>query len=521
MGRTVFMCLVVAWLFGCDNNEPNPSDSPDVVSPDGGQDSLVQPLDATDLASEPDQPGVQDDALETGGDLLTDGTANVPDLEPPVETWSLDVLYSPSDAADLGFDLGSVTVSLGTGDNLCSEFNPSAPWDEGLVGQKTGGSLSMVPQFEDLGLDQTYWLTVLVFAGTGNEAHLAAYGCLEGLKAADFTTDPAEATVLLSLVQLLPDGLYDFTQDLFLEETPVAETLSAVLESLSTVWSDDSAALRELVVASVQAEVAPGTTDEVMASFTEALASAIATTVANNTDAFQELLAEPDSLLEAMQHVRWQGVLALAAQENGVVFHVTWDSTTFWWDGACSPGEADCGEWVFSTADLEELGPAIGDSEWVGSLGDQGRLLVEPYAMNHNVFRGGRLLLDKAVVPSLTGQPDLGSYLAEQVDCSEVAAALPSGVLTDVGLTPEQFLNICQQAHDDVVTQAMSGWGSVYLAATVHLQGECVATDLDGDAEDGDLVVDALEDGELSGFSLDSSQVEVGITGTFYATRIP
>jgi len=468
--------------------------------------------------------------LDATSDSLPDAEIQALDEVEEDDTFDLQVMLVPSSDEDFVPDYDTVSIFLMTEGDFCATFNPVGEMGVPASASLSITNLGMAVEFHDLDKNKNYSVVVRVMQSDAGESKVVAWACVGAVAWEEGSeSDTVVVEALLQLLQLDPTGLFSFTEEFALDLTAIVPELNTPANLVFEELTSPGVAVLDVLRSAVLAQAPETTTDEDALAFEGELSAALSQVLLGeepsgclaSLDSASLANLDSASLMEAVSNLRLEGELAVTQQD---ALCVSGDATlvtlTLSWDSPCD-GDAGSVEWSFDLSQLDEYGFSGPIShQWLGCYMWPDSLVLQPHSMQVNMGSLYVLFLESVVVPEVTGLPDMESYLASRIDCEVLASHMSLTVLQGVGLTAESFVSLCLQAEDGSLSplQALLSTLSVPLGLT--LQGEATLGELSGSQEDGDLLVDTLEDGKWYGEQTLDGESVGEFSGTFWGTRI-
>lgn len=524
MRASLVLCgIVVGMLCACETSDGgNPQDSlADAVGDGSGLNEVdsVGPVGDVDASGEGDLADTEELVDTVPGDQAD----MLPDLDAPdgsdwslsddISSFELGVALIPDSNEGFPGEYDAVKFRLYEGGMPCSAFGAVASDTASAVQEKMTNSVEASPVFGPLGLDGNYTVVVRVSRDEGGQTRVVAWGCTDQIVASSdaTTTGSMGAQVALQMVMLESGGSYEYFEEYTLDEEFFGSPLMQTMSQLEGLLSDPGTVFLSFLDAHLLPTLS-GVSDTAYNAFLEELESVVAA---------QLMGAEPplasgdlESVVNAMLNPRFEGTLELVQTGADVTASGTMERLVLTWQFNGQPQV-----WTQSLASPQSEG--AGASWWTGEIVDVSQLLVAESVME--VDLGGLYVgafLNSSVLPAATGSVSLSGYLESLLDCTAIAAALSSEVLSGVGLSAESFREACLATVGEMEETIGGQLETVAMPVTLYRQGTCTLVDAFGDAEDQDLEVESLTEGVWTGVSLCGAG-EAPLSGTFGATRIP
>lgn len=387
--------------------------------------------------------------------------------------------------------LNNVRVMIFPPSYDCQTFKPTNPAEP--IQEKTVLSTDSQPAFPDLIADQKYTVAAIANGPNGN---LAGAGCRDGV-----FLEPDEVAIVqlpLYVLVLNPSGTYDL-DNTFDFTGAIPGQLGEILDTLAQLFYDPGTFLVDQIKNLVSQFLPSFITDAIFSLFEKQLAKLITDWVLNDApDWIQDFFTIGQDLLQVVAKLRLTGDLTVSKLQNDyfVEGNIQFTGVVFSWKLGCDPAAPDyeeCGQFPFSLEDVEDddfpLDLIAGS--WKGSISQYDQLAIEKHGLALNYGKLILFVLNDLILQELTGKDTFKEAVAAMLGCGSIAEALD-----DLGLfSADQIEEACVDAVGLLVLPIQTTLLGLETDSLVTLEGSATLRDFDND-----LLVDAMEEGEWTGF---------------------
>jgi hypothetical protein len=395
----------------------------------------------------------------------------------------------------------------------CDEYVPLARLPEAYLETNTGDSEPLVVDGFDGGVSYT-----VVAEGLGAGGRALATGCVDGIEV--IAGDTVATTVPLELLPISPSGEYvvDGAWDVsaaVAQANGTAGTLVGVIEFLS----DPGAAIYDLIINEIENAVdfpigiilgLTGIQQTIVDEINNALFQF------EGLETFVAVAGDLDTMLHQLE-VTSRLTIEKTDQDYHFSGHEEWTAITVHWDWRCQNNpDPDCGVYTVDLeGDDEEAGKVAYD--WLGRVEGYDDLIIDSHEAQLDVGRLQMYLLEKIMIPELTGgnATSLSGALSYWVDCPGLAAQVMAGndLCDPTGLFclgQTVIEGACNAAMDQVADQVL---GPIDQEVLLDIEMAGTARLLDTSATG---IADEIREGHTDGTLVDSGEQ---VTVTWSAAR--
>jgi len=384
----------------------------------------------------------------------------------------------------------------------CADFDPVAPWTEGVLSSKTVPGLDGSVTFEALPVETTYTLFAIAMGPNGK---LAAAVCMDGIVVLPGEVGATDLVLEVYLLLLDARGLYTVTHTLDLDGAGWAPG-DLVLNEVATLYDDPTGALygkvRDIAL------VNSGLTEDAPAfvAFSSSLENAVAGWFAAQTPAYLDaLLAQGAGLGAALDGLSLVAELDLGGTAGDILLSGSWawQELVIPW-----PGEA----LSFAPADLvsSDYPVYLSTDLFSASVANFDQLTIENHGLSLSIGALALHLLHEVILPAVGGPADILTLTTTFADCAAITATMTPSAITGIGLDATIIEGMCQSAVNSLVGDLEDAVEDLALDSELKVKGLCALVDADDDLE-----VDSLVDGQWTGDVIVDGELTTPLTGAF------
>lgn len=270
--------------------------------------------------------------------------------------------------------------------------------------------------------------------------------------------------------------------------------------------------LIDMMTMQAEAYVGPWVTDVAFGLFEDALADIVADVLLNTSpDWVQDLFVVAQDLVQIVNTLTLTSELHLTVAGGVGPYSLQgvleWQLLNLQWES---------GVYQFTPQQLADTAVpiAITSSQFTG-VATFDQLLIDAYTIDLNLGKLVLLIMNEILVPAVAPYNDVEELVYSIIDCQAVADGVSESVLDANGLTHDDVESFCEGAVDLMVSPVENVLAGLSVDSDLQVQGVCDLVD-----DEGDLIVDRLENGLWSGQTQVSGQQGAEFDGIFQAERI-